>query len=548
MEETPHILVTEPLHPDGLSLLEQEAEVDVWLNPSPGELIHRIPAYHALIVRSGTRVTKEVIAAGRQLRVIARAGVGVDNVDVAAATRRGILVVNTPEGSTIAAAEHTMALLLALARRIPAACASLARGAWERERFVGTELYGKTLGIIGLGKIGGEVARRASAFGMRVLAYDPYISEDRAKRIGAELVGWEEILARSDFLTLHVPLTHQTRHLLNREALGRMKPGAYLVNCARGGIVDEGALLEFLDCGHLAGAALDVFEREPPGDSPLVTHPRVVATPHLGASTEEAQRAISLEVSRQVLAALRRLPVKGAVNAPALPEEDWRRLEPFLELSRHLGALAGNLVDGQIEEIELVYEGEISKEPSAPLASAFLAGFFQATSEEPINFISAPILARERGLYLREARRETSEDFTALIRARIAYRRRGSPEGTLPGERVLVIGGTVFGRKEPRITHVGEYRLDLAPAPHMLFIWNTDRPGMIGRVGSILGELKVNIAGMAVGRVVPGGVALMVLTTDSPVPPEAVARIGGVEGIFAVRAVALERGDGDVGP
>ncbi|MDR5693718.1 MAG: phosphoglycerate dehydrogenase [Armatimonadota bacterium] len=538
MEGTPRVLVTEPLHPEGLDLLRRETVVDISLNPSPEELVHLIPAYHALIVRSGTKVTREVIEAGRQLRVIARAGVGVDNVDIASATRQGILVVNTPEGSTVAAAEHTMALLLALARRIPAACASLAQGKWERECFVGTELYGKTLGIVGLGKIGGEVARRALVFGMRVLAYDPYISEDRAKRIGAELVGWEEILARSDFLTLHVPLTHQTRRLLNREALAKMKPGAYLINCARGGIVDEEVLLEFLDRGHLQGAALDVFEREPPSDSPLVGHPRVVATPHLGASTEEAQRAISLEVSRQVLAALRGLPVKGAVNAPALPEEAWQRLEPFLELSRQLGALAGNLVDGQIEGIELVYEGEISKEPSAPLASSFLAGFLQATSAEPMNLISAPILAKERGLEVREARRETSEDFTALIQARIVYRRR-EPHEENPRGGLLVLGGTVFGRKEPRITHVGEYRLDLSPAPHMLFIWNMDRPGMIGKVGSILGELQVNIAGMTVGRVMPGGVALMVLSTDSPVPPEAVMRIRSVEGIFGVRAVEL---------
>ncbi|MGH2671223.1 MAG: NAD(P)-dependent oxidoreductase, partial [bacterium] len=336
---------------------------------------------------------------------------GTDNIDVDAATRRGILVLNTPESSTTSAAEHTMAMLLALARRIPGAHASVARGEWTREAFVGSELHGKTLGVVGLGKIGAEVARRAQAFGMHVRAHDPYISPDRAARVGIDLLGLDDVLAGSDIVTLHVPLTARTRHLLGAAQLGRMKAGALVVNCARGGLIDEAALLDALNDGHLGGAALDVFEQEPPVAAALLQHPKVVATPHLGASTHEALRSVAVDVAEQVLAALKGHPVRGAVNAPALVDEAWQRLEPFLTLTRHLGSLAQQLAEGQVEAVELTYAGEVAGEEPAPLSASFLIGFLTGIAEQPVNMINAPALARDRGIAVGEIRRAASEDF-----------------------------------------------------------------------------------------------------------------------------------------
>ncbi|MDR7422728.1 MAG: phosphoglycerate dehydrogenase [Armatimonadota bacterium] len=523
------IVVADGLDPAGVARLERGGAVAVFGGLGEAALIEALAEADAVIVRSRSRLTARVLEAAPRLRVAARAGVGVDNIDVDVATRRGILVLNTRESSTTSTAEHTMALLLALARHVPAAAASVARGEWTRERFVGTELYGKTLGIVGLGKIGGEVARRAQAFGMTVVAHDLYVSEDRAGRLGAQLLPLDDLLAASDVVTLHVPLTARTRHLIGADQLRRMKPGALLVNCARGELVDEDALRVALDEGRLGGAALDVFAHEPPGGSPLVGHPRVVATPHLGASTREAQRSVALEAADQVLAALEGRPVRGAVNAPAVLDEAWQRLGPFLALTRHLGSVAQQLARGPVASVELLYAGEVAAEEPAPLTAAFLAGLFAGTSTRPVNMISAPALARDRGLAISEVRREESEDFQSLVAVSL-----------IAGGGPLRLAGTLFGRREPRIVQVDDYRLDLIPAPHLLLVWNTDRPGMIGRVGSVLGAHAVNIANMHVGRITPGGTALMVLTVDAAPPAPVLAELAAIDGISDVRAVRLD--------
>ena len=528
MKRAPRVVVADGLDPEGLRRLQSEADVAVFSGLDEPPLLEALADADAVIVRSRSHLTARVLASALKLRVAARAGVGTDNIDVDAATRRGILVLNTPESSTTSAAEHTMAMLLALARRIPGAHASVSRGEWTREAFVGSELHGKTLGIVGLGKIGAEVARRAQAFGMHLRAYDPYISPDRASRVGIDLLALDDVLAGSDIVTLHVPLTARTRHLLGAAQLGKMKAGALLVNCARGGLIDEAALLDALNDGRLGGAALDVFEQEPPAAAALLQHPKVVVTPHLGASTHEAQRSVAVDVAEQVLAALKGHPVRGAVNAPALVDEAWQRLEPFLTLTRHLGSLAQQLAEGQVEAVELTYAGEVAGEEPAPLSASFLIGFLTGIADQPVNMINAPALARDRGIAVGEVRRAASEDFHSMVGATVQTNR--GP---------LRLGGTLFGRRQPRITQIGDYRLDLIPAEQMLFLWNLDRPGMIGKVGTMLGAHRVNIANMHVGRVTPGGTALMVLTLDSGIPEAALRELERTDGVTAVKAIRL---------
>ncbi len=523
------ILVADGLAEEGLVRLRGAAEVLVHAGLAEDALAAILPEVDALIVRSRTHVSPAALKDATRLRVIARAGVGVDNIDVDAATRQGILVLNAPESSTIAAAEHTVAMLLALARRIPQAHAALAAGRWTREQFIGTELSGKVLGVVGLGKIGSEVARRVLAFGMQVTAYDPYVTEDRARRLGVQLGAWEEVLTQCDVLTLHTPLGRDTEALIGPDELAAMKPGALLVNCARGGLVDEAALLAALQSGQIGGAALDVFAQEPPPSQfPLLAHPRVVVTPHLGASTVEAQRSIAVDIADQVLAALRGEPVHGAVNAPALPEETWRRLDPFMHLTRTLGTLSQQLADGQLMTIALRYEGEVARADTAALTASFLAGLLGRVSEETVNLVNAGVIAKERGLRISETHTDLCEDFTSEIIAEIETSRG-----------ILRLGGTLFGHREERITRLNEWRLDLAPAEHMLFIWNEDRPGMIGTVGTVLGRHQVNIANMHVGRRNMGGSAVMILTLDAPAADAAVGEIQRADGISRAMPVRV---------
>ena len=523
------VLVCDPLDERGLRLLEEFVSVDVRTDLSEAELVEIIPGYDAMIVRSGTRVTAAVIEAGERLQAIGRAGVGVDNSDVEAATRRGIIVVNTPTANTIAAAEHTIAMMLALARQIPAAEASLREGRWDRKRFIGVEVRNKTLGVIGLGRIGTEVAKRAQGLGMDVIAYDPYVSAEHASRFGIRFTTeLEELLRRSDFVTLHTPLTEATRGLIGERELALMKPTARLINCARGGLIDEEALLRALDEGRLAGAALDVFTQEPPPpDHPLLKHPKVVLTPHLGGSTQEAQASVAEEIAQQILTVLEgRLP-PHAVNAPLVPPETLEALIPYFDLAERLSRFYRQLFPGLIREVRIVYGGELAEMDTTPLKAAVVKGLLEDVIEQRVNVVNAHLIARERGLVLVEEKRPDAEPFANLLTLEI------TADGTTHS-----VAGTVI-RNEPHIVRVDEYWIDFVPQGYLLVCYNEDRPGMIGRVGTILGQADVNIAFMQVGRVVPRGRAMMVLGLDDPIPEPTLREIVEVPGLYDVTFVRM---------
>ncbi len=543
--DRPHILVADPIADEGMKLLHTFADVDERHGLSATELTVAIPAYDALVVRSETRVTAEVIAAGARLRVIARAGVGVDNIDVDAATRHGIIVINSPTGNIAAAAEHTVALLLALARHIPAASASLREGRWERSHFVGTEVRGKTLGIVGLGKVGAEVARRAgeSGLGMRLIASDPYASPETARKLNAELVALEELLAQADFVTIHTALTGGTRGLIGSTELALMKPTARIINCARGGIVDEEALLAALQSNALAGAALDVYSKEPPGDNStlhaLIEHPHVVATPHLGASTEEAQISVAVDVVEQVEEILRGGAARAAVNAPMILPETMRQLQPWVKMVEKLGRLYTQLHPGPLRRAELSISGEIASYDTRPLSAALVKGLLESVSEAHVNLVNAPVLARDWGLEIVESRSTAAEQYSNLVTIRVAADGPETPSS--------VLSATITWGEE-RVVRVDRYATDFVPSGHILIARNLDRPGMVGRVGTILGEAGVNISHMDVGPVASmaggrtrqaGGEALMILALDGPVPEDALERIDEADGIFAITSVVL---------
>lgn len=522
------VLVTEPVSEAGLALLRRDFQVDVREGlTDPEALAAEIGPYDALIVRSQTRVTARVLEAAERLKVVARAGIGLDNVDVEAATRRGILVVNAPQSNIVSAAEHTIALLLAQARNIPQAHAALRAGRWERARYQGVELAGKTLGIVGLGRVGAMVAQRALAFGMRVIAYDPYVPRERAREMGVDLMpSLEALLVQSDFVSLHLPRTAQTEGLIGAHELGLMKEGARLVNTARGGIVDEEALAKAIEDGHLGGAALDVFAEEPPGDSPLFHLENVVVTPHLGAATVEAQDKAGAQIAEMVRLALAGEFVPYAVNVSAgaeVPEV----VRPFLGLAERLGALCTGLADGALRAIECAFLGRIAEHDTRVLTLAVLKGALSPVVHEPVSFVNAPIIASERGIAVSEVRSTVSRDYVNLVALRAE---------TEDGE--VEVAGTLVGRRE-RLTQVLGFELEMAPARNMLFLTYEDRPGVIGRVGTILGEHGINIATMEVAREAAGGVALMGLTVDSPVPPDVLEEVRGAVGAGAIRFIVL---------
>ena len=478
------ILISDPVEKVCTDILEAEGfTVDNKPGIKPDDLKSIIGGYDALVVRSGTQVTADIIAAGTQLKAIGRAGAGVDNINVDAATRRGIIVMNTPGGNTISTAEHTMSLLLSLARNIPQANDSLKAGKWDRKKYTGTELYSKTVGVVGLGKVGREVATRCRAFGMHIIGYDPVLSADVAARENIELVSLEEIYKRSDIITVHTPLNDETRNLLGETTIPKCKPGVRIINCARGGIVDEVAVLKYLDHGHVAGYAMDVFVKEPPGDMPLLKHPHVVATPHLGASTEEAQEKVAKQIGEQLADVLKKRGIAGAVNGEAVRYAFRSDLRPFIALGERLGRLQAQMMTGQLKRLGVVLE--MAKDGGA---SAYT------------NQVSLTV--------------ETDKERRTFA-------------------------GTVFGPDLIRLVECDGFKLEVNPEGHMLFYRNVDKPGMLAKVGSELAAAGVNIAGLALGRDKPGKTALTIISVDTPIPADALGRLGRIEGVYEVRIVSL---------
>ncbi len=507
------ILVAEPIADEGIDVLQARHDVDVRTGLSPDELRTAIADYDALLVRSQVRVDAPLIEAGSRLVVIGRAGVGVDNVDLDAATRAGVTVVNAPTGNTIAAAEHTLALLLGLARRVAAADASVRRGEWQRAPFEGVEVRGKTLGLIGLGKIGLAIADRARGLEMTVVGHDPYVTAEQASLHGVELVDLDALLARSDVVSVHVPLTHATKDLIGRATIAKMKPGAFVLNVARGGIVDEAALADALLSGQVGGAAIDVFETEPPKDSPLLSAPNTILTPHLGASTAEAQVAVAVEVASGVLDVLDGRPARSAVNAPIVSAEAAGAIAPFLPLAETLGRFFAQFARTAMKTLTFEVAGTPADNDPAPLTAAMLRGLLQATTEERVNLVNAGLLAKARGITVVERRRPEAGAYAALV----------TVSGDVGGQRVTV-GGTV-NAGEQRLVRLNDYWLDMEPSAVMLITRHNDRPGMIGRVGQILGNADVNISAMHVARSGPRQDALMILALDEDVPEAALESI-----------------------
>ena len=532
----PKVLVSDPISEAGIEKLRAipGVEVDVKLGLKPDELKAIIGEYAALAVRSETKVTADILSAAEKLQIIGRAGVGVDNIDVTAATQKGVVVVNSPEGNTLAAAELAVALLLALARKIPQADASLRAGKWERKKFVGTEIYGKTVGVIGLGKIGRSVALRMKAFETTVIAYDPFATAESARRMGVELVSLEEIYRRSDFITIHVPLNSDTRGMIGAAQLAQMKDGVRLINCARGGIVDEGALADAIKGGKIGGAAFDVFSKEPPEpDNPLLSLTENVVTPHLGASTEEAQVNVAIDISEQIADVLQGKPARSAVNLPSVSAEEMVRVAPFLVLATKVGSLHTQLARDttgagrQIENVEVIFSGDFAGLPTESITRAVLQGLLTPVLDEPVNLVNAPVLAEQRGLHVKESHSRTSPDHTCLLSVQVRF----------PGGQ-RTICGTLYGN-EARIVHIDGYHVDIHPFGHMIVTQHHDQPGIIGNVGMLLGSNKINIGGMHVGRESTGGRAIMVLLVDEPISDELMRLIRGFAGMETAQLVTL---------
>jgi D-3-phosphoglycerate dehydrogenase len=523
------ILVADKLSEKGLAVLQSapDVQVDDRAGITAADLLASIGEYDALIIRSDTRVTADVVARAARLKVIGRAGVGLDNVDVAAATRAGIIVMNTPDGNTISASEHTMALMLALARHIPQAHASLASGKWERASFVGTELYGKKLGIVGLGRIGSEVARRARGFEMKIVGVDPYCLPERARTLGVELVPLESLLAESDFITVHVPRSKETVSLIGAPELSRCKKGVRVVNCARGGIIDEAALADAIRSGHVAGAALDVFLEEPPRGNPLVGLPQVVATPHLGASTEEAQENVAEVIARQVLDVLQGRTIANAVNLPALDADRRRELQPLLDLGERLASLAAQLAPGRMRRVTITMAGAATDAGDA-LSRSILRGLLLTAHGEKVNYVNSMVLAKEAGIEVSATSSPDAGSHAMLVAIRV--------EGEAGSRSVA---GTLVPGAGPRIVEIDAHRVDIAPEGNLILFFNRDVPGVLGRVATILGDARVNIAALTNGRLAAGSDAVTILSVDDEVPTGVLSAISAVPGLRDARVVRL---------
>ncbi len=524
------VLVSDPLSEVGLKIFQEtpDIDVDVHTGLKPEELKDIIGKYHGLAIRSATKVTADIIETAKNLKVIGRAGIGLDNVDIPAASQRGIVVMNTPEGNTITTAEHTMAMIMALSRNIPQATASLKEGRWEKKKLQGRELFNKTLGLIGAGHIGQIVADRAKAMKMKVIVYDPYIKPDIIEKLDLEPVSFDALLQRSDYITIHTPKTDETAGLINEDTIARMKKGAMLINCARGGIVNEDDLYEALVSGHLAGAALDVFGTEPPGKIKLMSLPNFICTPHLGASTREAQDNVARDVAEQIVAYLLHGTVKNAVNVPSISAELMTILRPYATLAEKMGLFQTQLTESGIVEVQVNYSGKVTDYDVAPLTTAMLKGLLTPILKDDVNFINSSLIAAERGIKVVESKTTTSEDFASLITLRVK---------SLEDENIL--SGTIFGKTLPRILRINDFYLEAMPDGHNLLIHNLDVPGMIGRISTTLGNRGININRMAVGQKKGKKQNVILLTTSTSIDEAILQELRSLENIFSVKRIEL---------
>ena len=524
------VLVMDNVSEEGLTPLRKEESIEVVIGKPMDEetLVSAIGEFDALIVRSATKVTEKVLQAGSRLKIVGRAGVGVDNIDVEAATRRGVLVVNAPDGNTIAATEHTIAMMLALARNIPQAAAKMREGIWDKKSFTGVELRGKVLGTIGLGRIGTAVAKRAQALEMEVIACDPYMSAEKAADLQIELLSIEELFKRADFITIHAPKTKDTYYLINDQAFSLMRDGVRIINCARGGVIDEGALHRAMLSGKVAGAALDVFEVEPSTENPLFKLPNFIATPHLGAATKEAQINVAIDVSKEIVDVMNGRLAKNAVNIPSISVATLNIIGPFLSLAEKMGGFLAQLLRGRLSKLEVIYSGEMFSVDVNPITTAVIKGLLDPVLNESVNFVNAPLLAKNRGLKVLQSVNGEAMGYANLITLKVS---------TDIEEKC--VAGTLLGKNDAHLVMIDGYRVDTIPSGHLLYVPHIDKPRIIGPVGVLIGEHNINIASMQVGRIDRGGTAIMMLSVDAQVPEETLKAISLIEGVLDVRLVSL---------
>jgi D-3-phosphoglycerate dehydrogenase len=523
------VLVSDNIAQKGVDILTNAGlEVDVKTGLSPDELKKVIGEYDALVVRSATKVTADIIEEARNLKVIGRAGSGLDNVDKAAATKRGIVVMNTPGGNTITTAEHAVSLMLSMARQIPQATASMKAGKWEKKKFRGVELYSKTLGIMGLGNIGAHVAKVALGLGMNVITYDPFLSHEKAKSLGVRVVTFDELIKGSDFITIHTPLTKETKGCINKKSIAKMKDGVRIINAARGGIVDETALHEALQSGKVAAAAFDVFEKEPPEDSPLLGLENMITTPHLGASTDEAQENVAQAVAEQIVDYLIHGTIRNAVNIPSVSADLLPELQPYMNLAEKLGSFLAQTFEGAIDEVNIEYRGDVARLLPEPIKIAALKGLLEPVLQESVNLVNAPVIAKDRGIRVKETTTDDAGEYNSMLVIRV---RSGSQGST--------VSGVLHGKKDPRIITIESHVIEVVPGGYILFLTNNDKPGVIGDIGTLLGKNNINIARMQFGRENEGGIAISVVSIDSPASKELLNEISKFPNVLTVKQIYM---------
>ena len=523
------VLVSDNISAKGVEILKKAGlDVDVKTGMKPEELKACIGEYSGLVIRSATKVTAEIIDAATNLKVIGRAGSGLDNVDKVAASKKGIVVMNTPGGNTVTTAEHTIAMLFSVARMIPQATASMKAGKWEKKKFMGVELFNKTLGIVGLGAIGSEVAKKAQGLEMNIIAYDPFLSEEKAETMGIKKGSLDEIFAESDFITIHSPMTPETKNLINVNTIAKMKNGIRIINCARGGIVNEHDLYEAMKSGKVAAAALDVFEKEPPENNPLLTLDNLICTPHLGASTEEAQENVALAVAEQIADYLVHGTIRHAVNFPSIPSDQVPRLQPYINLAENLGNFSCQIFEGGATEITVEYHGDAATINAAPVTIAAVKGYLSPILLETVNFVNAPFIAKERGIEIKEIKSSDAGDFFSKIALRIKSK-----------DREIYVSGTLYSKKDPRVIEIDHFKVEIVPEGELLLIYNNDKPGVIGNIGNLLGKNNINIARMHFGREAAGGMAISVVSLDTKPGPEIIAQLKGLPNILTIKQISL---------